>query len=61
MRAEDRLGREIVDEILRVVVDHRDLLEDDLPLGVDVVERRREHHVGHRVERLLELASGTRV
>ena len=31
--AEHRLGREVVDEVLRVVVDHRDLLEDHLPLG----------------------------
>ncbi len=54
VRAEDRLRGEVVDEVLRVVVDHRDLLENDLALGVDVVEQRREDHVRHRVERLLE-------
>ena len=58
MLAEHRLGREVVDEVLRVVVDHRDLLEHDLPLGVDVVERRREDHVGHRVERVVQVAVG---
>ena len=52
---EDRLGREIVHEVLRVVVDHGDLLEDDLALAVDVLERGREDHVGHRVECALEV------
>ena len=54
MLAEHRLAGEVVDVILRVVLDHRDLLEDDLALAVDVDERRLEHHVGHHVERLLE-------
>jgi len=42
---------EIVDEILWHVVDHRDLLEHDLALAVDVGKRRRYHHVAHRIER----------
>ena len=50
MRAEDRLGEEVVDEILRRVLDHRDLLEHDLALRVELGERRREDHVGHHVE-----------
>ena len=56
--AENRLGREVVDEVLRVVVDHRDLLEHHLALAVDVGERRLEDHVRHRVERLLEVVVG---
>ena len=41
-------------EVVRRVLDHRDLLEHDLALGVDVVERRPVDHVGHHVERGLE-------
>ena len=58
MRAEHRLGRDVVDEVVRRVLDHRDLLEDDLALGVDVDERRPEDHVGHDVERALEPVVG---
>ena len=58
MPAEHRLGGEVVDEVLRVVVDHRDLLEHDLALGVDVVERGREDHVRHRLERVGQVAVG---
>ena len=55
---EDRLGEQVVHEVLRRVLDHRDLLQHDLPLRVDVRERRREDHVGHHVERVLEVAVG---
>ena len=55
VRAEHRLGEEVVHELLRRVLVHRDLLEDDLALGVDVVEARREHHVAHHVDRGLEV------
>ncbi len=55
MRPEHRLGGEVVDEVLRVVLDHRDLLEDHLALAVQVGERRPEDHVHHRVERRLEV------
>ena len=41
-------------EVVRRVLDHRDLLEDDLSFGVDVRERRPEDHVRHDVERALE-------
>ena len=58
MRAEDGLRREVVDDVLRVVVDHRDLLEHDLALGVDVRQRRGEHHVRHHVERHVEVIVG---
>ena len=36
--AEDRLRDEVEDELLRRVLDHGDLLEHDLPLGVEVGE-----------------------
>ena len=58
VRAEHGLGGDVVDEILRVVLDHRDLLEHDLALGVDLGERRLEDHVGHHVERVLEAVVG---
>ena len=58
VRPEHRFRGEVVDELLRVVVDHRDLLEHDLALGVEVRERRREDHVRHHVERLLEVIVG---
>ena len=54
MAAEDRFCDDVVDEVLRVVVDHRDLLEHHLALGVDVVERRLVDHAGHDVERRLD-------
>ena len=41
-------------EVVRRVLDHRDLLEDDLSFGVDIRERRPEDHVRHDVERALE-------
>ena len=58
MRAEHGLRGEVVDEIVRRVLDHRDLLEHDLALRVDVDERRPEHHVRHHVERSLEAVVG---
>ena len=58
MRAEDGLGRDVVHEVVRRVLDHGDLLEHDLALGVDVGERRPEDHVGHDVERALEPVVG---
>ena len=53
--AEDGLREEVVDELLRRVLVHRDLLEHDLALGVELGERRREDHVGHHVDRRLEV------
>ena len=58
MAAEDRLRDEVVDEVLRVVVDHRDLLEHDLPLGVELGERRVVDHADDHVERRLEPVVG---
>ena len=58
MGAEDRFGGEIVDEILRIVVHHRDLLEHDLALRVDVDQCRREHHVRHHVEGDVDVVVG---
>ena len=53
--AEDCVRDQVEDQLLRRVLDHGDLLEHDLPLGVEVGEGRREHHVGHDVERRLEV------
>ena len=58
VRAEDRLADQVVDELLRRVLVHRDLLEHDLALGVEVVEVRREHHVAHHVDGGLDVAVG---
>ena len=56
--AEDGLGEQVVDELARRVVDHRDLLEDDLALGLELFEDRLEDHLGHHVECRLELLVG---
>ena len=55
MVAEDRLGEDVVDAVLGLVLVHRDLLEHDLALGVDLVGGSvgREQHLGQQVERLL--------
>ena len=58
MVAEDRLGDQVVHELLRRVLVHRDLLEHDLALGVELLEERREDHVAHHVERRLEMVVG---
>ena len=58
MVAEDRLAHQVVDELVRRVLVHRDLLEHDLALGVEVREDRRVDHVRHHVERLLEVVVG---
>ena len=52
--AEDRLRDDVVDEVLRVVVDHRDLLQHDFALRVDVGEGRVVDHPDDHVERGLE-------
>ena len=41
-------------ELLRLVLVHCDLLEDDLALRVELRERRREDHFPHHLERRLE-------
>ena len=58
VRAEDRLREQVVDQLLRGVLVHRDLLEHDLALGVDLGERRREDHVRHHLERRLDVPVG---
>ena len=58
MAAEDRLRDDIVDELLRVVLDHRDLLEHDLALGVDLGEDGLVDHAHHHVECGLEPVVG---
>ena len=51
--AEDGLGEDVVDAVLRLVLVHRDLLEHDLALGVDFGVGRRQQHLGQQVEDLL--------
>jgi hypothetical protein len=58
MMAEDRLREEIVNELLRCVLVHRDLLEYDGPFRVKVGKGRCERHVGHYVERRLHVGVG---
>ena len=58
MVAEDRVRDQVVHELLRRVLVHRDLLEHDLALRVELRERRREHHVAHHVHRRLEMVVG---
>ncbi len=48
--AEHGLGEEVVHELLRRVLVHRDLLEHDLALGIEIGEGRGEDHVGHDVQ-----------
>ena len=55
---EDGLREEVVHELLRGVLVHRDLLEHHLPLLVDLRERGCEDHVGHHLERRLEVVVG---
>ena len=58
MVAEDRLAHQVVHELVRRVLVHRDLLEHDLALGVEIREERRVDHVAHHVERLLQVVVG---
>ena len=58
MAAEDRLRDDVVDEVLRIVVDHRDLLQHDVALRVDVGEGRVVDHADDHVERGLEPVVG---
>ena len=58
MVAEDGLREEVVHELLRRVLVHRDLLEHDLALLVDLGEGRREDHVRHHLERRLDVVVG---
>jgi hypothetical protein len=53
MVAEDRVGEEVVHAILRLVLVHRDLLQHDRALGVDLGIGRAEQHLGQQVEHLL--------
>ena len=58
MVAEHRFCDQVVHELLRRVVVHRDLLEHHLPFRVQLRERGREHHVAHHVHRGLEVVVG---
>ena len=58
VRAEDRLGGQVVDHVLRIVLDHRDLFEHDLSLRVDVGQGGLEDHVRHHVERNVDVVVG---
>ncbi len=58
MVGEDGLREQVVHELLRRVLVHRDLLEHDLALLVDLGKRRREDHVGHDLESRLDVMVG---
>ena len=58
MVAEHRFRDQVVHQLLRRVVVHRDLLEHHLALGVELRERRSEHHVAHHVDRRFEVVVG---
>ncbi len=49
--AEHGERREVVDALLGLVLDHRDLLEHDLALLLELAPGRRAEHVRHHVER----------
>ena len=53
MAAEDRAVEHVVDLVLRLVLVHRDLLEHDLALGVDLGIGRAEQHLRQQVEGLV--------
>ena len=53
MIAEDGVGEDVVDAVLGLVLVHRDLLEDDLALGVDFRVGRRQQHFGEQLEDLV--------
>ena len=55
---EHGLREEVVHELLRRVLVHRDLLEHDLPLLVHFGEGGREDHVRHHLERRLDVVVG---
>jgi hypothetical protein len=60
--AEDGRREDVVDLVRGLVLVHRDLLDHHLALGVEVAQRRTQHHVAHHVERALEvLVEETRV
>ena len=48
--AEDGAGEDVVDAVLGLVLVHRDLLEHDVALGVDVRIGRGEQHFGEQLE-----------
>ena len=53
--AVDRVGEDVVHAVGGLVLVHRDLLDHDLALGVDVGEGRLQEHLGEQVERLLRV------
>ena len=52
MVGEERLGQQTVGDVLREVVVHRQLLQDDLALVVDVAvpQRRRGEHITEELD-----------
>ena len=55
MAAEDRLVEDVVNLVLRLVLVHRDLLQHDLALGVDLRICRAEQHLGEEIESLVRV------
>ena len=56
VRSEDGLTEHVEHAVLRVVFVHRDLLEHDLALGLQLAEARVKDHVADHLERTLEVA-----
>ena len=55
MVAEHGRRQHVVDLVLRLVLVHRDLLEHDLALGLEVGIRGAQQHVPHHLERAIEV------
>ena len=55
MVAEDGGGEHVVHLVLRLVLVHRDLLEHDLALGLEVRVGGAQQHVAHHLERAVEV------
>ena len=50
MLAEHRVGEEVVHTVHRLVLIHRDLLQHDVALGIDLGVGRSEQHLGQQLE-----------
>jgi hypothetical protein len=61
MLAEDRLAEHVEDAVLGIVFVHRDLLEHDLALGVELAEARMPDHVAITSKARSRWRSSTRV
>jgi hypothetical protein len=49
------IGEHVMHLVRRLVLVHRNLFDHDLTLRIDVGVRGTQHHVGHHVERAIEV------